>query len=341
LTSARLRVSDDPTKLLEYSLTEGFGDGLPLVPPTPELVSRFVAASGRRGDVSLGTLPSSNAQCVVEKVAANAVMAGAAPESMPLLCSAISALLAPEAGLKGMTTTTNSVVPALVVNGPIRDALDIPYRNGCFGGVATRAVAIGRALRLIMRNIGGEVPGTTSKSTFGQPGRISGIVVGEWEEESPWAPLAEREGVAGDAVTVFGTVGTLDVVDVTAQNGDTLARIIGRSLRAPAQATIISKGQGQIMMAFCPPWAALLSQVGSLESVQEILWRESAVPRDLFPSSYDGDLKERALFDEHGNVLVVATPADFKLFVCGGTSSLHALLMPGFGPDRTVTRPVV
>jgi hypothetical protein len=341
MTSRLLTVDDDVRAFTAYSLQVGFGDGLPLIPPTPGLVEEYVAASGRADTVSLGALPSSFAACTVEKVAANAVMAGARPDAMPFICSAILALLVPEAGLSGMTTTTNCVVPALVANGPVRDLLQIPYQNGCFGGAATPAVAIGRALRLIMRNIGGEVPGVSSKSTFGQPGRISGILVGEWEEQSPWAPFAEREGVAGDAVTVFGTVGTMDVVDVTAVSGKVLAQIIGRSLAAPAQATIISKGRGQILLAVCPPWARLLEQLGSAESVQEAMWREAVVPRRLFPAEYDADLEERGLFDERGNVLVVAEPADLKVFVCGGTGSLHALSMPGFGPDRCVTRPVV
>jgi hypothetical protein len=340
MTSRLLTVADDVRELTAYSLQEGFGDGLPLVPPIPSLVEEYVAASGRAADVSLGALPSSYAQCTIEKVAANAVMAGALPESMPFLCSAILALLVPEAGLNGMTTTTNCVVPALIANGPIRDRLQIPYKNGCFGGAATPAVAIGRALRLIMRNIGGEVPGLSSKSTFGQPGRVSGIVVGEWEEESPWTPFAEREGVSADAVTVFGTVGTMDVVDVTATTGKTLAEIIGRSLTAPAQATIISKGRGQLLLAVCPPWARLLEELGPLEAVQDAIWREAVVPRPWFPSEYEADLEERDLFDDRGNVLVLETPNDLKIFVCGGTGSLHALSMPGFGPDRTVTRPV-
>src|ERR1700722_522857 len=283
MTSRLLTVSDAIRALTAYSLAEGFGDGLPLIPPTPSLVEEYIVASGRTAESSLGALPSSYAECTVEKVAANAVMAGALPESMPFLCSAIIALLVPEAGLSGMTTTTNCVVPALIASGPIRDRLQIPYRNGCFGGAATPAVAIGRALRLVMRNIGGEVPGMSSKSTFGQPGRVSGIVVGEWEEESPWDPFGQREGVSGDAVTVFGPVGTMDVVDVTATTGLTLATIIGRSLAAPAQATIISKGRGQLLLAVCPPWARLLRELGDVEVVQEVIWREAVGPRGAFP----------------------------------------------------------
>ena len=116
--------------------------------------------------------------------------------------------------------------------------------------------------------------------------------------------------------------------------------MIGRSLAAHAQATIISKGRGQILLGICPPWAQLLAEIGDAEAVQEAIWRDSAIPRALFPPEYDADLDKRGLFDEHGDVLVVASPADLKIFVCGGTGSLHALSLPGFGPDRAVTRPV-
>src|SRR5207245_8392521 len=108
-------------------------------------------------------------------------------------------------------TTTSCVVPGMFVNGPSRDSLKIPYASGCFGGDAGPAPAIGRAVRLVMRNVGGQVVGVSSKSVFGQPARVTGVVVGEWEERSPWPPLAARRGVPGDGVTVHGCTGTMDI----------------------------------------------------------------------------------------------------------------------------------
>jgi hypothetical protein len=115
----------------------------------------------------------------------------------------------------------------MVVNGPSRDALEIPYDTGCFGGAAGPGPAIGRATRLVMRKVGGQQVGVSSKSVFGSPGRVAGIVVGEWEERSPWAPLAARRGVSGDAVTVHGCTGTIDIADITADSGADLLEIIG------------------------------------------------------------------------------------------------------------------
>ena len=143
-----------------------------------------------------------DAECTVDKIAINAVMAGAPPKSLPLLIGALESMANPDFELFGLNATTASVVPLVLVNGPIRDTLEIPYQHGCLGGVASPASAIGRAIRLIIRNIGGQLIGVTSQSTFGSPGRLAGIVFGEREERSPWAPFAERRGVKRNAATV-------------------------------------------------------------------------------------------------------------------------------------------
>ena len=174
LTSARLDVADDDVVAFTKLATDaGWGDGLPLVPPTPDLVGGHVAASGRPADHLLAELPPRQGACTVEKLAVNAVMAGAPAAAMPLMCAAVDAMADPEFDLFALNTTTSCVVPALFVNGPARHELDIPYAAGCFGGQAGPAPAIGRALRLVMRNVGGQVVGVSSKSVFGQPGRGS------------------------------------------------------------------------------------------------------------------------------------------------------------------------
>lgn len=100
--------------------------------------------------------------------------------------------------------------------------------------MATRAAAIGRTIRLIMRNIAGQVVGVTSQSTFGSPGRISGLLMGEWEERSPWAPLAERRaGIAGNAVTAFSVMGTMNVLDTTSSGVLAFLEMIGKSVAYP------------------------------------------------------------------------------------------------------------
>src|SRR5437879_4781618 len=218
LTSERLEVDDDVVAFTKLATDAGWGDGLPLVPPTEARVRDHVAASHHWPDDVLAELPPRRGRCTVEKLAVNAVMAGAPAESMPLLCAAIETMADPLVNLFALNTTTCSVIPGVFVNGPARHELKIPYGPGCFGGEAGPAPAIGRALRLVMRNVAGQVVGISSKSVFGQPARVVGIVVGEWEERSPWAPLAERRGAppGANAVTVKDVPGTCDLADITA-----------------------------------------------------------------------------------------------------------------------------
>jgi hypothetical protein len=185
LTSAREPVPADVTAFSQHALERGWGDGLPLVPPTEVRVRQFLADGGRYPDEVIALLAPAYAECTVEKIAINAVMAGASGKSLPLIIAALEAMADPVFDLNGLNVTTGSIVPMTFVNGPIRDELNIPYKHSCFGGAATPAVAIGRAIRLIMRNVGGQIEAVTSQSIFGSPGRVGGVVVGEWEERSP------------------------------------------------------------------------------------------------------------------------------------------------------------
>lgn len=339
LSSERLEVDDDPLAFARLATAAGWGDGLPLIPPTEERVRAQVAASGRFPDEVLGVLPPRDGRCSVEKLAINSVMAGAPAEAMPLLCAAVEACVDPALDLFSLNTTTSCVVPALFVNGPARLALDLPMQAGCFGGVAGPAPAIGRALRLVMRNVGGQQVGVTSKSVFGQPARVTGIVVAEWEERSPWAPLAERRGVSGNAVTAYGCIGTMDIADIASDRGSTLAELIGKSLAYPGTNAYISHWGAETMVAIAPPWADLLAQTyATLEDVQQALWQAAAHPIAFFPKPHQAWLEERGRVDAEGVAHLVEHPEEILVMVCGGLGNLHALGLHNFGPTRAVTR---
>src|SRR4029453_18022411 len=136
LTSPRVDTDVDVIAFTKFATDAGWGDGLPLVPPIEDFVREYVAASDRFPDDLLAELPPRNGRCTVEKVAVNAVLAGAPATAMPLLCSAVEAMAAPDFNLFALNTTTSCVVPGVFVNGPVRDELGIPYGPGCFGGVA-------------------------------------------------------------------------------------------------------------------------------------------------------------------------------------------------------------
>ena len=163
LASQRLEVDDDPTAFAKLATDAGWGDGLPLIPPTEERVRAFVAASDRFPDELLGILPPRDGRCTVEKLAINAVMAGAPMEAMPLLCAAVEACIDPALDLFSLNTTTSSVAPGLFVNGPVRHELDLPMEAGCFGGVPGPAPAI-RALTATPASL------TSTSTTGGRTG---------------------------------------------------------------------------------------------------------------------------------------------------------------------------
>ena len=341
LSSQRLEVDDDPVAFAKLATDAGWGDGLPLIPPTEARVRDHVAASGRFPDELLGVLPPRDGRCTVEKLAVNAVMAGAPAEAMPLLCAAVEACIDPALDLFSLNTTTSSVVPGLFVNGPIRHRLALPMEAGCFGGVAGSAPAVGRALRLAMRNVGGQKIGENSKSVFGQPARVTGIVVAEWEERSPWAPFAERRGIRGDAVTAYGCIGTLDIADVASDSGRVLVELIGKSLAVPGTNAYISHWGAETMIALAPPWADLIAaDFGGIESVQEALWQAAAHPVEFFPEPHRAWLRERGRVDTAGLAHLVERPEEILILVCGGLGNLHAMGLHNFGPTRAVTRAV-
>ena len=193
-----------------------------------------------------------------------------------------------------------------------------------------------------MRNVGGQVVGLTSKSVFGQPARVAGIVVAEWEERSPWAPLGERRGVPGNALTIKDVTGTIDVADITANNGADLLEIIGKSLAFPGTNTFIGGdgGEGEIMVCIAPPWADLIAaDYPDVEEVQRQLARHAALPVSWWPAPHRQRLEEGGRVDARGMVPLVARPDQMIVMVCGGLGNLHALALHSFGPTKAVTRP--
>ncbi len=326
----------------QYAMAKGWGDGLPLVPPTESRVRRFLSANDRYPDEVIAMLPPARAECTVEKIAVNAVMAGAPARSLELLIAMVAAVSDPDFELYGINTTTAPVYPAFIVNGPVRHDLGIPFSYGCFGGVATTANAIGRAFRLLMQNVAGQVAGVTSQTTFGSPGRLASILAGEWEEKSPWSPLAERRGVSGSAVTCFGTMGTQNILDTTSQSANDFLEQIGKSLPYVA-ANCFSPAMpyAEMMVALNPICAEIVARaMPCIEDVQEVIWRYASVPADLLQRQHREQLEAQERVREDGRIYAVPEPKDMILFVAGGLGGLHATGFHSFGSCIAQTRPV-
>ena len=340
LASHRHKTDLDIESFTDFALQMGWGDGLPMVPPTDAKVRGFLAKNDRYPDEVICQLAPMLSECTVEKIAINAVMAGAPPDSLELIIAALTTVAEPDFELYGVNTTTAPVYPAFVVNGPIRDVLGIPYGYGCFGGSATKAVAIGRAIRLVMRNVAGQVPGETSQTTFGSPGRIAGILVGEWEERSPWPPLAERRaGIKGNAVTSFGAMGTMNILDTTSQRPYNFLEMIGKSLFYPGNNCFSpSMPYGEVMVALNPICAEIVGrEMPNIEDVQECVWKYASIPAEWLQSLHREQLEAQGRVRKDGRIYLTPEPKDMLLFVAGGLGGLHATALHTFGSSLSQT----
>lgn len=335
LRSQSIDVPADPTALYELSLEQGWGDGVPLLPATDDRISALLTETPFPADLVLGELPPRFGTATVELVAINAAMAGVTPQAFPLVLAAIEAILVPEWNAFGLTTTTSSVFPMLIVNGPSRDSLRIDYRAGCLGGAAGRgSMTIGRAVALCLRNIGGQRAGETSRTVFGQPARF-GLCFGEWEERSPWASLAERRGFTReqDVVTVHGGKGTYPLADVNNDDPHDLAYTIAKSLAFPMNNWFLelTGDSGQLVLLVNPMWAERLGHTfPAVGSFQEALWEHAWQPIEFFRPNNQRVLHEKDRVDAEGRVRLAGRPDQYVPVVCGGLGGLHAVALTSF-----------
>ena len=231
----------------EFMFDQGFTDGLPVVPPSPERVLRMLGSTRRNAQELVAVVPPNLAPATVEKVAINAVMAGCKPEHLPVVIAALEAACTDEFNIHGVMATTMGASPVMIVNGPIRDRVGMNSGLGALGQGNRANAAIGRALRLTVRNVGGARPGGTERSTLGSPAKYT-LAFAEWEERSPWAPLHVERGFDAEqsVVSLFAlTGGPLVVVDQHSRSAHALAGSIGLSMgsvqhpKSPAGDTLL------------------------------------------------------------------------------------------------------
>lgn len=238
--SSETLTHDSYAEAVEAYFESGYTDGLPVVPPTPESVQAMLDAAGLAPDEVLGAVPTRDVVVTVEKTAVNAVMAGCLPEYFPVVVAAVRAILQPIANCHSTTATLAGSAHAVIVNGPVRQQLDIECAQACFGPGFRANATIGRALRLVVRNVCRTVPGVLDRASFSTPLRYS-FCFGENEEFGDWTPnhvllgYARRQcghGDVGDAVPadqrLRARVGR-DRAD--AHRADASFRLAGRQVR--------------------------------------------------------------------------------------------------------------
>src|SRR5262245_39116423 len=213
LRSRRIEIADAEDDI-ELMFTRGWTDGLPVVPPTEERVLAMLAGTTRRPEEIVATVPPDLVDATVEKVAIAAVMAGCKPEYMPWVLTAVEAVCTDEFNMHGVLATTMPVGPMLVCSGPGTRAIGMNSGVNALGQGNRANSTIGRAVQLLVRNVGGGRPGEIDRATHGNPGKL-GFCFAEDDVESPYGTLAGQLGVdpGVDTVTVFAGAGPLCIVD--------------------------------------------------------------------------------------------------------------------------------
>ena len=338
MQSGFLDLPSDPEAMFEALYAMGLTDGFPIIPPTDDRVERFIAASGRPGSQVIAPIPPHNAPGTVEKIAINAVMAGCRPEYMPVVIAVVEAMADPAFNFLGITTTTNPVGPLILINGPIRHALDVNCGRGALGPGRRANATIGRAVRLLMVNIGGAIPGEVDKATLGMPGKYS-MCLGEMEEESPWEPFhVDRGFAAGDStVTVVGPQGNMNIFTPW-KKADSILAALASAMAALADNNTM-RGQGNPILFLNPGHAGLLAAQGySRLRLQQELWHRAGIPAAALPTEVSA-IEEGSRVMVDGHSMPTARPEDILIAVAGGPEAYHNTYCATFG-DWAVTRPI-
>ena len=217
---------------MQACFDRGWSDGLPVVPPTEARVLAMLEGTRRAPDEIVATIPPDLVPCTVEKVAINAVMAGCRPSYLPVVLAAVEAACTDQFNMHGLLATTMSTGPVLIVNGPIRKSIGMNSGKNVLGQGNRANSTIGRALQLVVRNVGGGRPGEVDRGTLGNPGKV-GFCFAEDEEGSPWTPLSADFGFeeGTNTVTLFPGEGPRTIVDQISREPESLARSIAATLR--------------------------------------------------------------------------------------------------------------
>lgn len=337
----------DPAALQEWFFERQASDGFPVIAPTPEAVASMVDGSGRRDQELVGIIPPRGGLATVEQIAVNAVMAGCRPQHMPVLITAVEAMLEPRFNLASIQATTHPVAPLLIVHGPIAKDLKMNAGAGTFGPSSMANAVIGRAIRLILWNIGGAFPGAVDRSTQGSPSKYS-FCIAEHIEATPWGSFITDRGLSHDAsaVTVFGGEPPHNVNDHEHGDAEGILRIAADVFKTLGSNTwfIAWHGQKELLLVLGPEHAASIARSGwSRQDVRQYLYRATSRRRDElalggmygmrdWPPEFNG-MPLDAL------IPIVPNPDDILVLVAGGEGK-HSAAIPSFGSTVSVTREI-
>ena len=339
LTSEQIEMPDSPEQIYQLFLDRGWTDGLPIIPPTEELVAKAIEYTGRDPQTLITNLPPKWGAATIEKIAINAVMAGCLPEYLPVIITAVEVMAEKQVNMTFAQVTTHPNSPLTIVNGPIAKELKINSGTGVFGPCFRSNATIGRAIRLILINIGGAIPGISQMATQGQPSRYS-FCIAENEAESPWEPLHVERGFEAEksTVTVIAAENPHNINDHGSTTAAELLFTIANSINKSSSNNVISQA-GNPVLVLCPEHAQTIARDGySKNDVRKYLFENARVPYNRLTATtrkrFFPNLKENESVPRYG------AAQDLIILVAGGGGK-HSSYLPSAGNNWAVTKPIV
>lgn len=335
--------TEDPHPAVnELFYRRGWTDGLPIVPPTEQLVRSMLRWTDMGFDDVVGLIEPMKGRATVAKIAANAVMAGCSPEHLPVVIAAVEVIADPGFSLLGVSTTTNPDTPMIIVNGPITRQLDINSGVNALGRGARANAAIGRALHLVAQNIGGSRPGVTDLSCLGQPGEFA-MCLAENEGKNPWGPLHVELGFKKDAnvVSVVAAEGIHSILGIGWDDEGYL------DLVADHLASLDRSVRPVLLLIIAQDTAAMLARKGwTKEGMRRFIFEHARMPFSKYKKRFMDTRKingvpEWVLSNTDPNALIPVPFIDhLVILVSGGTGEKSMLIPVWSGMKKVLSREV-
>ena len=330
-------------------LEKGWSLGLPVIPPTPELVERMLRGTNRKPDEILWEVPPRKGALTTELLALHAGMAGCKPEYMSLLIALVEVMKEPAFDWVAQAVTTNPGFPLIIVNGPIVKDLGIASGQGAVGGGYHPNVSIGYFVNLISDIVGGAKSPEIDKTTLGQAGNIVATVIGENIDAIPqnWEPLNVEKGYSAETSTVTAA-GIEGIRNINAPQPDTAKGILDvisiEMETVGPNNTVMYRGTGtaDIVLLLCPQHASVIAREGwSKEDVKQYLFDNARIPYERWKLNLRTVHLEDpwyAKFRQGDMIPVVDSPKNIIIVVAGGVGT-HSQYLSGFG-RQAVTKPI-
>ncbi|MCY3849642.1 MAG: hypothetical protein OXF75_02425 [Acidimicrobiaceae bacterium] len=327
---------DDPCALMQLYDEHGWGDGLPMVPPTPQRVETMLA--GTDPDDKIAVLPPRSGIATRRVIAINAVLAGCEPAQLPVVVAAVRALASPELNVRGVNATTHCAAPLLIVHGDVAESAGYNSGLGAFGPGNRANASTGRAVRLILMHVAGARPGPGDASTQGGPAKYS-YCVAENTARSPWGGYAASVGVeSASAVTLHCGEAPHNVHDMESSDPAPILDKVASAMATLGQnnAPISSS---EYFVALCPEHAAVCASAGWTRGhVSSYLFNRATLPVAELRRAFG--LRawapwQQALADDD-RVSMTEHPDNIKVLVVGGAGK-HSSVIPSWGMTKSVT----